>query len=434
MKKLQVFVFAIALCIGFKQNLSAQQHMLLEILETSATSPEYYEISDNTPGTGMKGTKGFFIRKIIRASKKETFKVEMEIPDNTTMRYPRSNFASFTLIGENIIVVYDVNQKSTKNCFIRFVNTQTGSLSENTLAFSDEVKSKFNFHEIVFKTFYSPDFGKMAVLKDNISPDNNNDAELNIYEIKPLRLASHKNLGQKYNGSKRVFDLTSTIMDNNGNIQLVFNLMNEQTKMTTKSYTAKLPLNANELQDIKEVNANAVANGSSQTSQGRFYKSLKDYINDNSIPGIRIKNGSYSYSIVRGSDFKLIDDNGNLKKEDAKNLPSDLFTYKPQDDVDPFLIRIIDKKPYIVLAAGKLSYYALYSDNQIRYYTEGWEDADLKSFKESKLEDYLEKFGLLEEYKKTMPKRKIDDNVNGWFNKNLDHQIEFFNKLNKKMN
>ncbi|MBL7935880.1 MAG: hypothetical protein JNM51_08755 [Bacteroidia bacterium] len=434
MKKNHLLKLVILLSFGLANRIFGQQELLTQTLQKSKDSKEYFKVTDNTPGTGMKGTKGFYIQKIDRTSQKEVFKVELEIPDNSSMRYPISNGANFFLKEDNVIAVYDVKEKSSKNCYLRYLNTITGKLGENKLVFSDEIKDKFKFHLVVYKVFYSPDNGKLAILKDNISPDLDINSELKIYDMKTQNLISNKNLGQKYNNVKRVFDVTKLSIDNDGNVSVVFNIINEKTNMTTKSYSAKLPASVNELQDIKELSGNAFANGSSQTSHGRFYKTLKDFIDDKPIKGTRIKNGSYTYSIVKGYDFKLVDDEGNLTKEDAKNLPSDLFTYKRDDYSEPILMRIVDKKPYIVLAAGKFSYYALYIENREQTYTEGWESTDMKNFKEKVLKDYLKQYGLLDEYENTMPKREMKDNVNEWFNKNVNHNIEFINKLNKKMN
>lgn len=433
MKKLQILLFAACLLSGVSNSLRAQQHLMIKILEKSTSSPEYFQISDNTPGSGMKGTKGFFIRKIDRATKKDIFKVELEIPEGTVMRYPLSNFASFDLVGESIVVVYDVIQKSSKVSFLRIVNAGTGKIAENIPVFTDKVKSVFNMHDIVYKVVYSPDYSKAAILKDNLSPENDVNAEIMIYDLKNSKFVSNINLGQKYNGTKRVFDFKKIQMDNNANIQLAFSLMNEKTKMTTKTYVASLPANSSELKDVKEEGSATLADGKSQISHGRFYNSLKDYINNKPIEGVRIKNGSYHYSVVSGNDFQIIDEEGNLQKQDAKNMPSDLFTYKERDYMEPSLVRIIDSKPYVVLATGKFSYYALYLDNTLQYYSEGWESADLKGFKEKTLKEYLKQYGLLEEYENTMPKRELSTTVNGWFNLNVNHNIKYINKLNELM-
>ena len=113
-------------------------------------------------------------------------------------------------------------------------------------------------------------------------------------------------------------------------------------------------------------------------------------------------------------------------------MPSDIFTYKNDNFSNPYLIRTIDKKPYIVLAIGKLNYYSLYTEQEQRYYSEGW-NGELRKFKESDFEDYLKKYDLLVDYKKDKPKREFKDDVNGYFNKTVDWQIKYFKLLNEKM-
>ncbi|MEX0811074.1 MAG: hypothetical protein WD048_02580 [Chitinophagales bacterium] len=270
-------------------------------------------------------------------------------------------------------------------------------------------------------------------MKDNISPSYPIEPEIKIYDTKALKAISTKKLSGKYENQKRIFDQNQFKIDNEGNISVVFHLLNEETKITTKSYSADIPFNAAGLKNIKALEANSSQDEVvDQMSHGRFYKTLQDYIDDNPIPGVRIKNGSFSASLFTSADFKLIDDAGNLKKEDSKKLPSELFTYKRNNYESPHLVRIIDNKPYIVLAAGKLNYYALYKNQEKLYYSEGW-DGELQKFKGKHLEKYLEKHNLLDAYKKDKPRREFSDDVNGYFNKTINWQVKYFNLLNKKM-
>ena len=48
-------------------------------------------------------------------------------------------------------------------------------------------------------------------------------------------------------------------------------------------------------------------------------------------------------------------------------------------------------------------------------------------------EDFMQKYGLLEEFENTKPKREKKDDVNGYFSKVVNHEIEYINKLNEKM-
>ncbi len=385
----------------------------------------------------IDGEYNFIVTKTDTKTKKVLFKAETKIPDksNKEMYYPGANNSSFELVGENIIIVYDVWQKSTssKECSYKLLNAKTGKFTEPKLLYSTKLNSAYSSNEIIYKPFYSPDKTKLAVLKDNISPSYDIDPELNIYDTKTLKVVSTKKLSGKYEGQKRVFDLSTISMDDKGDITTIFHLMNEKTKMTTKSYNASIPFNETDLKNIKELEGN-VSNdaGGNQNSHGRFYKTLEDYMNDKPMEGVRIKNGSFSWTTFSGADFKLIDDAGNLTKEKSKNLPAEIFTYKRDNFSEPFVMRIIDNKPYIVLAAGKLNYYSLYLEQQQRFYSEGW-DGELKKFKGRELEDYLEKYNLLEDYKKDKPKREMKDDVNGYFNKTIFWQVKYFNLLNKKM-
>jgi hypothetical protein len=315
----------------------------------------------------------------------------------------------------------------------RLFYIKSGKFTAPKLLYSTKLNSPYSCSELPYKPIYSPDKTKLAVIKDNISPSYNIDPEINIYDTKTLNVLSTKKISGKYDGQKRIFDLTTIAIDDKGNITTVFHLMNEKTKITTKSYSADIPFAETDLKNIKELSGNSSSDaGGNQTSHGRFYKTLDDYVNDKPMPGVRIKNGSFSWTAFGGADFKLIDDAGNVTKEDSKDLPSEIFTYKSDNFSDPYILRIMDKKPYIILAAGYYCYYSLYLEQQNRYMAEGF-NGELKKFKEGRFEELLEKYNLLEDYKKDKPKREFKDDVNGYFNKTINWQIKYFNLLNKKM-
>lgn len=420
MKKLNQIILTCILSISFNSKIVGQQII--------KTEKESYTI---------EGAYNFMIVKTDNVSKKVIYKAATKIPDKSQkeMYYPGANNSSFTLIGDNIFIVYDVWQKSTgtKDCSIKLFNTKANTFKEPILVYTTKVNSVYSSNEVIYKTIYSPDKSKLIILKDNISPSYNIDPEITYFDTKTLKILATKKISGKYNNVKRVFDQNQISLDNTGNIALVFHLLNEQTKITTKSYTADIPFNEPDLKNIKELTGNNSSdNVVDQKSHGRFYKTLQDYVDEKPMAGVRIKNGSFHWSLITGTDFKLIDDEGNLTREGTKDMPSDLFTYKRDNYSAPYIIRLIDKKPYIVLAAGKLNYYSLYQEQQQRYYMEGW-DGKLKKFKEKDLEEFLEKYGLLENYKKDKPKREFKDDVNGYFNKIIAWQIDYFNKLNKKM-
>ncbi|CAN5428085.1 hypothetical protein BH10BAC1_BH10BAC1_04200 [soil metagenome] len=418
MKKSLNTLFFIFLFIGILKNSSAQ---------VMKTDKEIFSV---------EGAYNFIILKKDIKTQKVLAKIETKIPDKSQkeMFYPGSNFANFELIGENIVIVYDVWQKETgtKDCSIKTLNIKTNKFSQAKLVYSTKVNSVYSSGEIIYKPVYSPDKTKLAILKDNISPSYDIDPEITIYDTKSFSTLSTKKLSSKYEGQKRVINQNLT-MDNEGNIALTFSLLNEKTKMTTKTYSADIPFKENDMKNIKEgEGATSNEGGVDQKAHGNFYKSLQDYVDNKPIKGTRMKNGSFSWSVIKGTDYKLIDDDGNIKKEDAKNLPGELFTYKKDNFSTPMLMRLIDDKPYIVLVAGKMCYYSLYLEQENRYYAEGW-DGKLMKFKEKDFEDYLDKYNLLGDYKKDKPKREMKDDVNGYFNKIINWQIKYFELLNTKM-
>lgn len=384
----------------------------------------------------IDGAYNFVITKTDNKTNKVLFKAETNIPDKSKKEsfFSGPNSAYFELVGDNVIIIYDVWQKAgTKDCFVKLMNSKTGKFTEPKLLYSTKLNSKFSCGDVPYVPIYSPDKSKFAVIKNNVSPGYDIDNEITIFDTKTLATLSQANLGQKYQNQKSVLNVMQTKLDDKGNMVVVFNQLNEKTKITTNTYTSDLAFKESALKNIKPLTDNSsAANSTDNTSHGKFYKSLQDLIDDKPIKGVRIKNGSYSWTVIGGSDFKLIDDAGNLKKEDAKDFPSDIFTYKRSNDDSPMLIRIIDKSPYIVLVAGKLSFYSLYLTQNELYFAEEW-DGELKKFKEKRLEEYLEKYNLLEEYKNDKPKREMKDDVNGYFNKTVQWRIKYFNLLNKKM-
>lgn len=414
------------------------QRAILLIL-TAFTLPALAQrtISSDKFDYRIDGEYYFKIVKIDKSNGKELFKAETKIPNKKEgeMYFVGPNSSYFNLVGEKIIIVYDIWKKSnsSKDCFVKTMDVNSGEFSNPILLYTTKINSKFSTHEIVYSPFYSPDMSKLAVFKDNISPTYQIEPELTIYNTVDFKAISTKKISSKYQGQKRVFDQRSFNMNNSGDITLSFSQMNEQTRMTTKSFTGEIPFSSEEISNIRD---KAESNGSNisgdQISHGRFYKNLSDFSNDKPIPGVRIKNGSFSWSVIKGTDFKIIDEAGNITREDTKDLPSDLFTYKSDNFTSPYLIRIVDKKPYIVLVAGKLNYYSLYQEQQVRYYSEGW-DGELKRYKDDVLEDYFKKYNLYEEYKQDKPKREFKDDVNGYFNKIVAWEIKYFRKLNEVM-
>jgi hypothetical protein len=377
----------------------------------------------------VEGDYYFIITKKDIESNKILFKAETNIPDKKQKEtYNTSaNDARFFLVGENIFIIYDVWQKSnsSKECYVRLLNTKTGQFGEKKRLYATPLNSGFSAGDIPYTPQFSADFSKLAVLKDNKSTGYDIDPEITVYDTKTLNIISNKKFAQKYNGEKRIFSQNFTV-DNTGNISLFFSLLNPETKQKGKSFSANIGVKDTELQNIKELEPTTSSSDSKIAVGGLFYKSLQDYVDSKPMEGVGIKYGSFSWTTFGGTKFKLIDDKGNVTKEDAKDLPSDIFTY------NDYLIHVIDKTPYIVLSVGKLCFYAEYAEQQKRYMAEGW-NGKLEKFKEDKLEDYLKQYGLLEGYKRDKPKREFKDDVNGYFNKVVRWQIDYFNLLNKKM-
>ena len=362
----------------------------------------------------------FVIYKKDLSSGKVLFKAETNIPDKKEKESYNvgSNESHFFLIEDQIFIIYDVWQKSnsSKECYVKLLNTNSGKFSEKQLLYSTKLNSVYSEGDIRYRPIFSPDFSKFAVMKENRSPGYNIDPEITIYETQTLKVLSNRKFAQTYEGQKRVFDARFN-MDNDGNISLIFHLLNEETKIAGKGFSADLSFDETDFKNIKTLGAQENA---SNSSGDHFYKTLQDYIDDKPIKGVRIKN-------FRGSKkFELIDDAGNVSKGDSKQLPSEIFTYASH------LIRMIDGKAYIVLAAGAFNHYADYNLQSERFYSEGW-NGELEKFKEGKFEDILDQYGLLESYKKDKPRREFKDDVNGYFNKVVGWQNQYFIKLNKKI-
>ncbi len=368
----------------------------------------------------VEGPYNFIIVKKDLSSGKILFKAETNIPDKKEKEgyYVGNNDSYFFLIEDQIFMIYDVWQKSSssKQCYVKLLNTKTAKFSEKQLIYSTELNSAFSIGDIRYRPVFSPDLSKFAVMKENRSPGYNIDPEISIYETESFKLLSNRKFAQKYEGQKRVFD-SKFSMDDEGNISLIFHQLNEQTKLAAKGFSADLDFGESDFKNIKQLGSSENA---AQSSGDHFYKTLQDYIDDKPIKGVRIKT-------FRGSlKFELIDDAGNVSKADSKKLPSQIFVY------NSYLMRIIDNTPYIVLAAGAYNHYADYNLQSSRFYSEGW-NGELEKFKEGKFEDILEQYGLLESYKKDKPKREFKDDVNGYFNKVVAWQNNYFVKLNQKI-
>ncbi len=384
----------------------------------------------------IEGTVYFKIIKKDKAGKVQ-YKVETKIPDKPKGEnfydVNGTNRADFHLVGDRMLILYDVWKGGTKSkdCQIKVLDTKTGKFSESKQLFSTKINSLFSSGEITYTPFYAPDNKKFMVIRNNISPTYAIDSEIVLVDCEDLGVLSTIKL-PKYEGQKRIISVSQTELRDSGEIVGVFQLVNEKTRITTKSYSFNVPFKATELQGVKELGGNISSeHNNDPNSHGRFYETFSDYLKDDPIPGVRIQNGSFTSSFVGTINFVLLDDAGNVKKEKAKDLPAELFTYKRNDFSSPFAIRMMDKEPYIILSAGKYNFYSLYSDQGKLYMAEGW-NGKLKKFNRRDLEKALDQYKLLNDFKNDKPRREFKDNVNEYFNKEVEWFVKYFDLLNQK--
>lgn len=382
----------------------------------------------------IEGTSDIVIIRKDANTDKVMYKAKTDLVGKQQKFNPYLNSAKFDLINEQIVIIYDVwNQRDkAKDCYLKLFNTDQATFSDPKRLYSTELNSFFSAGEINYPFAYSADKSKLAVLKSNDSKGYSMNHELKIIDTETFEIISSTEIDLKYEGKRTFLDQSQMSVDNSGNVAIGFYFTNPETEIRIKSFSANIPFKGDGLADVKELDEESSELGGSESTHGRFFRSLQDYIDDESIPGVRIKNGSFQWTLVTGIDFKLIDDAGNVNSEDVQSLPSDLFTYKSfSGSSDAYLIRLIDNKPYIVLVVGNLCFYALYQNQEARYYSEGW-NGELKKFNERDFEARLEKRNLLKDYENDRPKREWQDDVNGYFNKIVHWQIKYFNLLNEK--
>ncbi len=179
---------------------------------------------------------------------------------------------------------------------------------------------------------------------------------------------------------------------------------------------------------------------------GKFFKTYEDFVNDKAVEGIKIKRvlSQYWTSLE-------IEQNGQVKKVKDSEFPYNWF-YNGQG----FLMRVFDGKIYYVVAEGPLCHYvkaeeawvgATYntSTNQMNndltllpnpnevfkeYYSES-SDGEIKKYKS--LDDYLEKYGLKEQFKEDKLIREAKDSVLDYKNKEWRKRLKYKKLINEKM-
>ncbi len=378
----------------------------------------------------LNNSYNFTISKIDNKTNKKIFDVVLNIPNKEKKEYyyPTYNKISTVLIDNEIQIIYDVwNKKDQqKECYIKHLDIKGSPLSEEKLLLTVECKSAISNGDVNYRVIYSPDKLKFAILLDNYAKGFTTEPSITIYDSKKATPLSIKKLKSMYNGQKIQIDPYNNFkMDNVGNINLLFNALNEKTNLVLKSFQAEIPFSENDMKNIKEINESTLSDTSENTNkleQGRFYNSLEDYANNKFIEGYKVKNEGL-HSAITGDSFDLINKKGEIDKTNVSDLPSSLFTYKKYDVSDFYLIRADKGKIYIVKAAGKFCYYSSYFPENMFYYSEGI-NGELKKYKEKILEDYLEKYNLLEDYLKDKPKSLTEE---------FKRRVKYINLLNKKM-
>jgi hypothetical protein len=375
------------------------------------------------------------ITKTDNATGKILSKIVTNIPDKSQKEeyYSLANNVSLTLINDEIAIIYDVWNSNAKanTCYVKFLNIETNEFTAPKKLHSTGLETKYHLDQTEYTTFYSPDKSKVAILRDNLNKNYDFKPAFLVFETTNFELISELEMTNEYEGEKRIIDVKSMSLDNEGNIDFSFNTVNITTKVPIKSYSAYAPFKSEDIKNIEEITAESGFNNRNST-QGRFYKSIADLSNDEPISGIRIKNKSHSWDTFTGSSFQVIDDAGNVSKLKAKNLPTELFTYKRSDAEEPFIIRLIDEKPYIVLEAGELMFYSLLAEQGKLFYALGWA-GELEYYKTEEIEKLLAKFDLVDAYKNEEPKREFNDTVDGYFNKVVAWNMKFIGLYNQKL-
>ncbi len=382
----------------------------------------------------------FSISKDDNKTNKKLYDIKLNIPDKGQAVFLPVNKISTMLVGTDIQIIYDVYNKkeNLKQCFIKTLGVKGSPLSEGKLLAETACKSKFSIGNVNYRVIYSPDKTKFALLIDNYSRGIViQDPKIIVFDSKKQTELSTKKLYPTYQGANIQVDPYNNFkINNSGDISLVFNTLNEKTNQVVKSYQGEIPFAVNEVKNIKEVGQGVTGtdntSGTSKFENGRFYKSLEDYANNKPTDDFKIKAGSWGYTAIVGETCKLINKEGEIETQNLKNFPYSIFTYKKDmfnDRID--LLKVIDGRAYKMLALGKFSFYALYFDNKFLYFSDGV-NGSLEKFKEKELENRLEKNGLLEAYIKDKPKREFADDVNSYFNKEIDWYLKYIDLLNKK--
>jgi hypothetical protein len=398
--------------------------------------------------SGQDYSPNMSIEKEDLNTKKNVFKVSLNIPDKKNdeiMFFPVDKISTM-LIDNDIQIIYDVYDKKAnlKKCFLKTLGVKGSPLSEAKLLSETECKTKFSIGNTNYRVIYSPDKSKFALLLDNYSKGVVIEPSITIFDSKKLTTLSTKKLKSMYNGNKAQIDPYNNFkIDNTGNITLIFNTHNKETNMVIKSYQGDIPFSENDIKNIKEAGGGVASsdNTSGEVNKyepGRFYNTLQDYVNNKPLEDYKIKSGSYMWGTIGGESFKLIDKNGNIEKEKLSKFPSSLFTYRGEYATSFDLYRAFENEAYKIVTVGNIWLYTHRQatgnggEKDVLYYSEGGISGEINKFKENDLEGWLEKAGLLEDYKKDNPKREFKDDKSDFYTKEVSRYIKYIDILNKK--
>lgn len=418
-----------------------------------ANNEDYFILKNETGTFSLNDNNTNYVPKYSISKKdsktnKDVFNVFLNIPDKdkSEVAYTTGNNKISTfVVGDVIQIIYDVYDKKTdlKKCYVKTLGIKGAPLSDATLLSETPCKSRFSIANTVYRAIYSPDKTKVALLLDNYSKGSVIEPSITIYDTKKLTVLSTKKLQSQYNGTDAKIDPYNNFkMDNAGNITLVFSTHNKETNMVIQSYNGDIPFKETNIKNIKEAGASSTGDNLSgevgKFEEGRFYGTLQDYANNKPTGDFKIKNGSYDWQKMGEETFKLIDKNGNVEKEKVSKLPTNIFTYRGEYSSSFDLYRTLDGEAYRILTVGNICLYTHWKTTgnggtkEALYWSEGGISGEIKKFKENDLEGWLEKAGLLEDYKKDKPKRKAMDSKSQDYTNEVSRYIKYIDILNKK--
>lgn len=179
---------------------------------------------------------------------------------------------------------------------------------------------------------------------------------------------------------------------------------------------------------------------------GKFYKSYEDYLKDESIAGVNLKEMSDNGWTLE------ITENGKTEKYKDTKVPYSWFC-----NLQGILMRVYDGNIYYVIIEGPLCYYAKYREAWVGhsvyvktkklcsdysylpnsnssfsdYYSETI-NGEIKIFSNKYFKELLEKYGLKEQFEEDKIKREMKDSVMNIKNKEWNKRIKYIRLIFEK--